>query len=341
MKTLAKRLPAEWEKADAIQITWPHDHSIWEEEFEHVTAWFQNFAHLISERGNLILVCQNRDVVKTKLKSCNWKNIILIESKTNDIWARDHGGITIFENSNPVVLDYTFNGWGLKFSANFDNQISKNIANSGFFKPGIHRKINLVLEGGAIDSDGLGTILTTSNCLLSNNRNEHLSKEEIEAKLKEDFGAKKIHWVDYGFLEGDDTDSHIDMLARFTDENTIVYTSCSDKNDIHYAELKKMEDQLKTFLTSKGKPYKLYPLYLGRCLGKKGNRMPSSYTNFLIFNQTVFVPQYGLEEDKPALETLKICFPEKEVLGINCRALITQGGSLHCATMQYPVGVLK
>ncbi|MBX2840467.1 MAG: agmatine deiminase family protein [Flammeovirgaceae bacterium] len=340
-KHLERRLPAEWENACAIQLTWPHDQSIWEEEFENVISWFKNLAKLISERGKLLLICQNKEEVKFYLKGYNWENIILIESRTNDIWARDHGGITIFENEQPVILDYIFNGWGLKFSSNFDNQISKKIANSGYFKSNIHRKINFVLEGGAIDSDGKGTILTTSNCLLSVNRNENLSKTEIEDQLKSNFGAKRIHWVDYGFLAGDDTDSHIDMLARFTDEKTIVYTACSNKQDIHYLELKMMENQLKSFKTPEGNSYNLHPLYLGRCANNKGSRMPSSYTNFLIFNQTVFVPQYGLKEDQPAIETLRQCFREKEVIGINCLTLITQGGALHCATMQYPEGVLR
>jgi len=197
--------------------------------------------------------------------------------------------------------------------------------------------IDFVLEGGSIESDGLGTIMTTTKCLCNPNRNGGLSKNEVEEKFKEYFGAKRVLWLDYGYLVGDDTDSHIDTLARFVSKDTIVYVQCLDEQDEHYDELKKMEEQLLSFRTIEDEPYKLIALPLPSAkFDNEGNRLPATYANFLITNEALIYPTYSLKEDKIVHEIFKELFVNKEIIPVECSRLIEEGGSLHCSTMQIP-----
>ncbi len=340
-------LPSEWHPQSAIQLTWPHENTDWEYMLEEVTACFVVLATEIMKRQKLIIACANKDVVKYELKeqSIYFDNLQLIELPSNDTWARDHGGISVFNNNKKQIYDFTFNGWGLKFASNFDNQITrglfaKNIINNDV---DIVNKKNFTLEGGAIESDGKGTLLTTSECLLSPNRNSYFSKEEIENYLKEIFGLNRVLWLDYGYLAGDDTDSHIDTLARFCDEHTIAYVKCDDRNDEHYDALLKMEKQLKSFVDYEGNPYYLIPLPMATPVYDEDNeRLPATYANFLIMNDAVLLPFYNDKvKDEEARIQLQKAFPTKEIIGIDCSVLIRQHGSLHCVTMQYPEGVIK
>lgn len=347
MNTNKITLPAEWAEQDAIMLTWPHAYSDWADSLEQVTTCFRNLASEILKRENLIVVCRNPESIKFQLadaiKSSNYK-LITYQVSSNDTWARDHSGITIIKNGKLEVLDFTFNGWGLKFAADKDNCINRNLKKLNAFKDDVQliNKKSFVLEGGAIESDGKGTILTTTECLLSPNRNSSLTKDEIDKYLKDTFGAKQILWLNHGYLAGDDTDSHIDTLARLCNENTIAYVTCEDKNDEHYESLKKMEEQLKTFRTLDNKPYNLIPLPMAPVLMDNMDRLPSTYANFLIMNKAVLVPTYGDEIlDNKAIETLKGIFPSKEIIGIDCSILVTQHGSLHCVTMQFPKGTLN
>jgi len=261
---------------------------------------------------------------------------------TNDTWSRDHAAISIFVNDEPCLLDFCFNGWGMKFAANYDNLITRTLYKQGIFSPevGYQSMLHCVLEGGSIESDGAGTILTTEECLLSENRNEHLAKEELEEYYKMIFGAKRILWLRNGYLAGDDTDSHIDTLARFCNERTIAYVQCTDEADEHFEELKRMEDELKAFKTVDGKPYTLIPLPMADCVMDGDDRLPATYANFLIINGAVLVPFYNSPKDEIARVQLQKAFPDREIIGINCLPLIKQHGSLHCVTMQFPEGFL-
>ncbi len=195
-----------------------------------------------------------------------------------------------------------------------------------------------------MESDGKGTLLTTSECLLSPNRNSYLSKEGIEDYLKETFGLDRVLWLDYGYMDGDDTDSHIDTLARYCDEHTIAYVKCNDRDDEHCEALNKMEEQLKTFTDYKGDPYKLIPpLPMAKAVYDEDNtRLPATYANFLIMNNVVLLPFYNdKERDEEAKNQLQKAFPGREVIGVDCSALIRQHGSLHCITMQYPEGFIN
>ena len=334
--------PPEWYPQSAIQLTWPHPDTDWDYMLEEVTACYVNIAVEILKRQKLIVVCHNAETVKYELKEYKdlFRNLTLVELLTNDTWARDHSGISVINNGKKQVYDFTFNGWGLKFASNYDNQISRGLFKNGIFKSDVEliNKKDFALEGGALESDGKGTLLTTSECLLSANRNSFMSKDEIEKYLKEAFGLNKILWLDHGYLSGDDTDSHIDTLARYCDEHTIVYVKCEDKNDEHYEALAKMEEQLKTFTDYQGNPYKLISLPMAKAVYDEDNeRLPATYANFLIMNDVVLLPFYNDQErDTEAKEKLEIAFPTREIIGIDCSSLIRQHGSLHCITMQYP-----
>lgn len=334
--------PPEWYPQSAIQLTWPHPDTDWDYMLEEVTACYVNIAVEILKRQKLIVVCHNAETVKYELKKHKdlFPNLTLVELPTNDTWARDHSGISVINNGKKQVYDFTFNGWGLKFASNYDNQISRGLFKNGIFKSDVEliNKKDFALEGGALESDGKGTLLTTSECLLSANRNSFMSKDEIEKYLKEVFGLNKILWLDHGYLSGDDTDSHIDTLARYCDEHTIVYVKCEDKNDEHYEALAKMEEQLKTFTDYQGNTYKLISLPMAKAVYDEDNeRLPATYANFLIMNDVVLLPFYNDQErDTEAKEKLEIAFPTREIIGIDCSSLIRQHGSLHCITMQYP-----
>lgn len=332
--------PAEWHPQRAIQLTWPHKNSDWEYLLKEVTSCFVNIAKEIVNYQHLIIVCQNSESVKSQLKSLSkekLEGIRFVEIPSNDTWARDHGGISVFIDRKLKIYDFTFNGWGLKFASNHDNQITRQLFEKNVFSTQVEyvNKKNFVLEGGALESDGKGTLLTTSECLLSPNRNSYWKKDEIENYLKEIFGLKRVLWLDYGYLAGDDTDSHIDTLARFCDEHTIAYVKCNDKTDEHFEALNKMEEQLKTFVDYEGKPYNLIALPMAEKVVVDNERLPATYANFLILNGAVLVPIYGTKTDATALSQIQKAFPDREIKGIDCSILIRQHGSLHCVTMQY------
>ena len=331
-------LPSEWHPQSAVQLTWPHSATDWQADLEEVVRCFQRIAYEIALRQPLWVVCHNADEVRAQLKHCSPDRISVYEISTNDTWARDHSGITVLEAGNPVLLDFQFNGWGLKFPANLDNQITRQLYAQGAFPDMDYRNVKqFVLEGGSIESDGQGTLLTTEACLLSANRNDSLTRDEIELFLKETFGLQRVLWLRHGHLAGDDTDSHIDTLARFCDAHTIAYVQCVDSADEHYEALRRMEDELQALRTTEGQPYRLIPLPMAKAAwGDAGKRLPATYANFLIINEAVLLPIYGTAQDAVAKAQLQTAFPNREVIGVDCQALIRQHGSLHCVTMQYP-----
>ena len=334
--------PAEWYPQSAVQLTWPHAQMDWAPILDEVTACFVAIAHEIVKREKLLVVCADEAKVRRQLDNIDHTSIIFREMKTNDTWARDHGGITVFADGKPVVYDFVFNGWGMKFAANYDNLITRRLAKTNTFSTEVE-VVNmqpLVLEGGSLESDGKGTLLTTVECLGAVNRNEYLHQEQLEYHLKELLGIDRILWLEYGYLAGDDTDSHIDTLARFCDGQTIAYVQCTNDTDEHYVELNAMEAQLKTFCTADGQPYRLVPLPMADKIMWEGERLPATYANFLIINGAVLMPCYQSNKDEIAKKALQEAFPDREIVGIDCRALIKQHGSLHCVTMQYPEGVI-
>lgn len=336
-----RRLPAEWEKQGAVQLTFPHKDTDWGNVLGDVLPCFLQIAREISRFETVLIACQDVGETQKLLSRSQIQNCVLAEVPSNDTWARDHAGITVLDAGKPVVLDFFFNGWGLKFPADKDNLITRRLFDEGVFGARVEHG-RMVLEGGAIESDGAGTLLTTSECLLSPNRNPHLNRAEIEGQLAEQFGLERVLWLESGFLAGDDTDSHIDTLARFCSLDTIAYVKCQDQHDEHFEALQKMENELRAFTMLNGKPYKLVPLpWPEPCFDEEGNRLPATYANFLIINGAVLVPTYRVPQDLEALKLFGTLFPDREVIGVDCRLLILQHGSLHCLTMQYPENVVN
>lgn len=337
------RLPAEWEKQGFVQLTWPHEETAWYE-LPKVLDCYVEVAKTIARYEPLLIVCRDIAECKADMAARHYTpapDIRFVEAPINDTWARDHGAISVFgDRGEKCIEDFVFNGWGLKFGADLDNQITRNIYRAGAFAEDV-KYLDMrpfVLEGGSIDTDGAGTLMATSECLCSLNRNEYLAQEEIEEQLKTAFGLERILWVDHGGIAGDDTDSHIDILARFCAPDTIAYTACDNPADENYGPLKAMEEQLKSFRTLEGKPYRLIPLPLPEPLYLDDYRLPASYANFLIVNGAVLMPGAGSELDKKAAGQLQKAFPDRKIEIIDCRALLSGHGGLHCITMNYPFG---
>lgn len=335
--------PAEWAPQSAVQLTWPHKGTDWADSLEEVLPCFVDIARTILNYQDLIVVCADPAEVKASLKGVADDRLHLVQLPSNDTWARDHGPLSVFIDGTPTLLDFRFNGWGEKFYAEDDNRITRGLYDAGVFALTVARcdVQDFVLEGGSLESDGRGTLLTTAQCLLAPHRNQPLNEAAIEAYLKACFGADRVLWLREGYLAGDDTDGHIDMLARFCDASTIAYVSPPDWEDEHKVALVAMEAQLKTFRTKEGQPYRLVPLPMANPVYEGDERLPASYANFLLINGAVLLPVYGLPTDEDAIRQVASAFPDRAVVPIHCLPLIKQHGSLHCLTMQYPAGFLK
>ena len=350
-------LPAEWHPQSGVQLTWPHAATDWAPLLSEVDNCFVSIALEILMHGErLLIVTPEPDRVNAllheRIPTRLLPHVHYFDCPTNDTWARDHAFLTLLTEDGPRLLDFQFNGWGQKFPAALDNQICRRLAShpSSSHLRGVYEShLSFVLEGGSIESDGRGTLLTTTACLLSPNRNPHLTQKDIESYLLHCFHAHRVLWLDHGFLAGDDTDSHIDTLARFCPNDTIAYVQCTDPSDEHYAELQKMEQQLASFSVLGGSsagesPYRLIPLPLPAPVydPEDGHRLPATYANFLIINDAVLLPTYGQpDNDELARRQLQKAFPRYDIVPVDCRILIRQHGSLHCSTMQYPVGVMR
>ena len=310
------RLPAEWESQWGVQLTWPHARTDWVPMLDEITATYEEMAREIRKREELLIVGE----------------------PSNDTWARDHGFITLVNDQGGVkLLDFCFNGWGEKFPADLDNAINRRLFDEGKISGDYVNCLDFVLEGGSIESDGRGTIFTTSGCLLAPHRNQPMTQAEIEARLKKDLCAERILWIDHGHLTGDDTDGHIDTLVRICPDDTLLYVGCDDSEDEQYEDLRLMEAQLQTFRTLGGKPYRLMRLPMPQPIYENSERLPATYANFLVVNGAVLCPTYDQpEQDAEALRIIGEAFPDREIVGIDCRSVIRQHGSLHCCTMQFP-----
>ena len=310
------RLPAEWEPQWGVQLTWPHARTDWAPMLDEITATYEEMAREIRKREELLIVGE----------------------PSNDTWARDHGFITLVDDEGHTrFLDFKFNGWGEKFAAELDNAINRRIYDEGKVKGEYVDCLDFVLEGGSIESDGKGTIFTTTGCLLAPHRNQPMTKAQIEERLKQELHAERILWIDHGNLVGDDTDGHIDTLVRICPDDTLLYMGAGEPDDEQYEELRLMEEQLKTFRTLDGKPYRLMKLPMPKAIIFEGERLPATYANFLVINGAVLVPTYDQPDlDAEAMRVIGEAFPRREIVGVDCRSIIKQHGSLHCCTMQYP-----
>lgn len=338
-----RRLPAEWEPQDGVLLAWPHENSDWAPYLDAVEPVFAQIVTAISRFETAVVAAADPDQVREKLAACgaNLELVRIHQVDTNDTWARDFGPITVEEDGAPRLLNFGFNGWGLKFPSDLDNRINKRLQGLGVWGAPLDT-VGLILEGGSIESDGEGTILSTEECLMNDNRNPHLTRIELEEELHGLFGSDRFLWLANGYLAGDDTDSHVDTLARLCPENTIAYMRCDDPEDEHYPALAAMEQEILSFRTRDGRPYRAIPLpWPAARFDEDGERLPATYANFLVLNGAVLVPTYQDGNDAAALAAIGEAFPGREIVGIDCLPLILQHGSLHCVTMQLPKGTLK
>ncbi|MCR2066739.1 agmatine deiminase family protein [Campylobacter helveticus] len=311
---------AEWSEQECLMLALPHKDTDWKPYLSEIIEAYKDFVKCASRFEKLLLIAPNdEDFAPFK----EFKNVEFFKCETNDTWIRDFGAIDVLENGKLKSLNFTFNAWGDKFQSALDNALNDKIFKEKFQTK--LEKCDFILEGGSIEFNGVGVMLTSSYCLLNSNRNKDLNKEKIEEKLKDYFGLKKIIWLENGFIKGDDTDRHIDTLARFIDENTIAYCICEDEKDEHYLPLKAMEEELmKT-------GFKLVPLPIPKPLFYEGRRLGATYANFVFVNNALIVPFYGDENDEIVRERLQNHIKNREVVGVDARVFLRQNGSLHCS----------
>ncbi len=337
------RLPAEWEPQAAVLIAWPHGDTDWAERLASVETTYLALAAAVTRFQPLVVVVADDAVQQhaadlLEQARVDPDRVRFVRLPYDDTWLRDSGPVTLKAADGTFqVTDFRFTGWGGKFGAEQDDALVAGLASAGVFGQATHKRIDWALEGGAIESDGAGSILTTWRCLVQ--RHPEQSREEMSAILRDSLHASRILWLDYGYLEGDDTDAHIDTLARFAPGDCIVFQACDEANDPHHDELQRMAGELGALRTAGGQPYRLHPLPWPRPILDGGRRLAASYANYLIINGAVLVPAYGDPADIEAARIIGTAHPGREVVQIPCRPLIWQNGSLHCITMQLPAGI--
>lgn len=340
-----KQFLPEWTPIDGVLLALPHEATDWNYILEEALLQYKRIVEtFVAEGLHVVMLCPSVETAEKIFSRKSLDGITFIEAEYNDTWTRDYGPITILKHGDIRGLDFGFNGWGLKFAADKDNQVNRQLLDKAVFSKGIYRnETAFILEGGSVETDGEGTVLSTARCLCSPNRNGFLTKQEADAELRKRLGAQHVLLLDYGALMGDDTDSHIDTLARMAPENIILFTGCRDVDDPQFEELLKMRAQLSLFKNAEGEAYNLVELPLPDAIyDEDGLRLPATYANYLVTDTKVFMPTYGQPlKDELAMQTVRIAFPDHKVVGIECLTLIKQHGSLHCATMQLPKGLFS
>jgi agmatine deiminase len=335
-------MPAEWAPHEATWLSWPNNKDTWTEEIEAVESAFAREIECLAE-GEIVKILVDSDQEQERVRSIlsqwqvRWGNVRFIVHPTVDVWIRDYGPnfVTRGTGSKQEIgyNKWIFNAWGNKYAdLATDTRIFDDLESR---VPGRRFEPGIVLEGGSIEVNGEGVVLTTEQCLLNKNRNPKLDRGAIERKLKEHLGVQKVLWLAEG-VEGDDTDGHIDDIARFTDARTIVAVYEDDPADGNHKILKDNWERLEAMTDNRGEPFRLVKLPMPDPVIYQGNRLPASYANFLIANKHVLVPIFGSRNDRKALEILRPLFPHREVVGINCKVMVRGFGTLHCASQQEP-----
>ena len=343
MPQTSLRFPAEWEPQSAILIAWPNADTDWAERLGEVEEAYIALVAAITRFQPVVICVADDDVesyAQARLSSnrIDMARVRFVTVAYDDTWLRDSGPITLRDGDGFRLLDFRFTGWGVKFEASRDDLLVERLSGMGIFSKNARQSIDFALEGGAIDTDGAGTLLTTWQCL--HERHPDASREALTAKLAGWLHQDRVLWLDHGYLEGDDTDAHVDTLARFAAPDAIVFQACDDPGDSHFAELQAMAAELAALRTVDGRPYRLFPLPWPQPILDEGRRLAASYANFLIVNGAVLMPAYGDPADAQAAVVMQQAFPDREIVQVPCRPLIWQNGSLHCLTMQLPAGLV-
>jgi len=337
--------PAEWENQSAVLIAWPHEDTDWADRLGDVEETYIALVAALVRYTRVVVCVADEDVqtyAEARLRSArvDLSRVRFVEVEYDDTWLRDSGPITLRTPDGFRLLDFRFTGWGGKFEASRDDRLIEHLDALHVFRNAERQSIDFALEGGAIDTDGAGTLLTTWQCL--HERHPEVDRDTLGARLAEWLAQDRVLWLDHGYLEGDDTDAHIDTLARFAPDDAIVFQACDDPSDSHYAELRAMGEEIAALRTRDGKPYRLFPLPWAQPIVDGGRRLAASYANFLIIGTdtggAVLMPAYGDPADAAAAAVLGQAYPGRDVVQVPCRSLIWQNGSLHCITMQLPEG---
>ncbi len=339
-------MPPEWALHKATWLSWPHKLASWPGKFEPVPAVFAEIASWLSssEEVHINVLDETMETEARQLISSLRHDQLLMDRiyfhriPTNDAWCRDHGPNYVFRECGgkreKVILDWEYNAWGGKYEPyDDDNAVPQRVASIQglpFVSTG------MVLEGGAIDVNGKGLLLTTEACLLNSNRNPSMDRGDIERELGRYLGIEKVLWLGDG-IAGDDTDGHVDDMARFVDESTVVITVEENPEDENYAPLQANYALLKSFTDLGGKPLRVKKLPMPDPVFFEGERLPASYANFYIANSVVLVPVYRCPQDREAVAVLEECFPGRKVVGIDCSDLIWGLGAIHCITHEEPL----
>lgn len=339
-----ERFPAEWEAQDGVLIAWPHADTDWAEDLRAVESIYVTLVATIT-RFERCLICVANTVLKHHATALliqagvDPTKLIWIEIEYDDTWLRDTGPISLIARQQGFrLVDFNFTGWGGKFRAQRDDALVSGLVQRGLFQNTVSTRLDFALEGGAIETDGAGTLLSTWTCL--HRRHPQRTRPQIEQQLREALPIRRILWLEHGELQGDDTDAHIDTLARFAPDNGIIFQSCDDADDSHFSELGAMHQELQALRNMDGLAYRLYALPWPPAIIEQGRRLAASYANYLLINGAVLVPAYDVGTDTAAAQVIALAHPNRTVVQIACRPLIRQNGSLHCVSMQLPYGLL-
>ncbi|RJS92110.1 agmatine deiminase family protein [Salinisphaera sp. Q1T1-3] len=344
MASLGARLwPAEWAPQAATLLVWPRWRGDWGNGLDAARDTVQAMANALVAYQPVLLVAPDNDArydigQRQSDGRLAHDGLVVADVAADDIWARDTGPVTVMAEGRRHFVDFRFDGWGGKFAARADDELCAQLQAAGWLGADPLEHVDQVLEGGSIETNGQGVILTTRRCLLDGKRNPGATREALDALLAERLGAHTVHWLAHGELIGDDTDGHIDTLVRFVDVGTLVYQGCDRPDDAQHDALTAMADELATLTDSAGTPYRLValPLPAAQYDPEDGHRLPAGYANFLVANGCVLVPAFDDPADTEAARLIGECFPDRRIIPIDSRALIRQHGGLHCAAMQIP-----
>lgn len=327
----------EWAEQEAVILAWPHNNTDWQNNLSQARATYIALIEAINQAHSVvILLCPESEQTSLQNSLPSGAKVLIVSCDYNDTWVRDYGFLTVSDGKVNHPVSFVFNGWGQKFNAELDNKVNKSTLAKLCQQPLIESDI--VLEGGALEIDENQHLLTTGSCLYNYKRNGRMSGEAYNELFSDVLGAKTISIFNHGHLEGDDTDGHIDTLARYTPLMGIVLQGADNRPlDPHFAELFKLQYEVSQALPK----HKIYSLPLPHVVNEDGERLPASYANFLILNRHVLMPIYGHEEDAEAMAKVQSAYPNYTIIPVDCLSLVQQNGSLHCVSMQVPTNTIK
>ncbi len=338
----------EWHPQGATVLVWPHRYSDWSSTLNVITATYIELTKVITEYQHVIIIYydhEHRDTIKAECSKndCDMSRVHLLQVETNDTWVRDYGPQLLLGNQEYQYVDLEFNAWGEQYPYRLDNLFAESLYYHLVDQSQCtYYRAPIVIEGGNLDFDSNASLLTNLSCILQNNPTLKIDKQDLIENIKQELSVKRVLAIELPPLLGDDTGGHIDTLARFVSDDTIVFASSKNKNDPNYETLLELHEQLKQLKTGKGESYTLVPIHnpVFEPEPKKEEHPPASYINFLFINNAVIVPLYDNKYDSDALKVFTDLCPDRNIIGINATALLDQFGSLHCATLHIPEKVL-